>query len=171
MSVVRIALIPLIIWLYSVAKNYYAAIAVIALSAVTDIIDGWLARRFNMISDFGKALDPLADKLTQAALLICLLSKYKSMLGLIVVFSLCEITKFTLGIIIAKKHDEVNGAKWYGKANTVIIYATMMALILFPQMSEVLANILMLFCGTVMIAAHVLYFVSLGKILYERSKK
>ncbi len=171
LSVVRLALIPVIVWLYSYEKNYYAAIGVIFLSAVTDIVDGWIARHFNMISDFGKALDPLADKLTQAALLLCLLSKYELMRGLIVVFGLCEITKFTLGIIIAKRHDEVNGAKWYGKANTVIIYATMMALILFPQMSEVLANILILFCGAVMIAAHVLYFISLGKILYERNKK
>ncbi len=171
LSVVRIALIPVIVWLYSYEKNYYAAIGVIVLSAATDIVDGWIARHFNMISDFGKALDPFADKLTQAALLLCLLSEYKLMWGLIVVFGLCEITKFTLGIIIAKKHDEVNGAKWYGKVNTVVIYATMIALILFPQMSDVLANALMLFCGAVMTAAHVLYFVSLGKILYERSKK
>lgn len=171
LSVIRLALIPVIVWLYSVEKNYYGAIGVIALSAATDIVDGWIARHFNMISDFGKALDPLADKLTQAALLLCLLSKYDLMWGLIVIFGLCEITKFTLGIIIAKKHDEVNGAKWYGKANTVIIYATMMALILFPRMNDILANTLMLFCGAVMIAAHVLYFISLGKILYERSKK
>ena len=171
LSVVRLALIPVIVWLYSVEKNYYGAIGVIALSAATDIVDGWIARHFNMISDFGKALDPLADKLTQAALLICLLSKYELMWALIVIFGLCEITKFTLGIIIAKKHDEVNGAKWYGKANTVVIYATMIALILFPQMCEALATALMLFCGAVMIAAHVLYFISLGKILYERSRK
>lgn len=171
LSVVRLLLIPVIIWLYSVEENQYAAIGVILLSGVTDIVDGIIARRFHMISDFGKALDPLADKLTQAALLICLLSKYHLMWGLIVVFGLCEISKFTLGIIIAKKYDEVNGAKWYGKANTVVIYATMVALILFPQMSGTLANALILFCGAVMIAAHVLYFVSLGKILYERSKK
>ena len=171
LSVVRIALIPVIVWLYSYEKNYYAAIGVIVLSAATDIVDGWIARRFNMISDFGKALDPLADKLTQAALLLCLLSEYRLMWGLIVVFVLCEITKFTLGIIIAKKHDEVNGAKWYGKANTVIIYTTMMALILFPQMNDVLANTLLLFCGAVMIIAHTLYFISLGKILYEKGKK
>ena len=171
LSVVRLAFIPVIVWLYSVEKNYYGAIGVIVLSAATDIVDGWIARRFNMISDFGKALDPLADKLTQAALLLCLLSKYKLILGLIVTFALCESTKFTLGIIVAKKHDEVTSAKWYGKANTVVIYATMMALILFPQMSDALATALMLFCGAVMITAHVLYFISLGKILYERSKK
>lgn len=171
LSLVRIILIPIIVWLYSFEKNYYAAIGVILLSATTDIIDGWIARHFYMISDFGKALDPLADKLTQAALLLCLLSEYKLMWGLIIIFGLCEITKFTLGIIIAKKHDEVTGARWYGKANTVIIYATMMALILFPQISNGLATALILFCGAVMIAAHVLYFVSLGKILYERSRK
>ena len=171
LSVVRIALIPVIVWLYSFEQNYHAAIGVILLSAVTDIVDGWIARHFNMISDFGKALDPLADKLTQAALLLCLLSKYELMWGLIVIFGLCEITKFTLGIIIAKKHDEVNSARWYGKANTVVIYATMMALILFPKMSDAVATALMLFCGVVMIAAHVFYFISLGKILYERSKK
>ena len=168
LSVVRIALIPLIVWSYSVEKNYHASMCVILLSAATDIVDGFIARRFNMISDFGKALDPLADKLTQATLLICLLSKYELMWGLLAVFGICEITKLTLGIIIAKKHDEVNGAKWYGKANTVIIYTIMMALILFPQMKDTLATALILLCGAVMIAAHVLYFVSLGKILYIR---
>ena len=168
LSVVRLALIPVIVWLYSVEKNCYGAIGVIALSAVTDIIDGWIARRFNMISDFGKALDPLADKLTQAALLLCLLSKYKLIWALVVTFGLCEIAKFTLGIIIAKKHDEVTGAKWYGKANTVMIYITMMLLILFPQMHEITANILMLICGAVMIIAHVLYFGLFFKILKQK---
>ena len=170
LSVVRIALIPVIVWLYSFEQNYHAAIGVILLSVATDIVDGWIARHFNMISDFGKALDPLADKFTQAALL-CLLSKYELMWALIIVFGACEITKFTLGIIIAKKHDEVNSAKWYGKANTVVIYATMMALILFPEMSAAVAIVLMLFCGAVMIAAHILYFISLGKILHERRKR
>ena len=47
----------------------------------------------------------------------------------------------------------------------------MMVVILFRQMNGSLANTLLLFCGAVMIAAHVLYFISLGKILYERSKK
>lgn len=171
LSLIRIALIPVIVWLYSVEKNYYAAIGAVILSGTTDIIDGWIARHFNMISDFGKALDPLADKLTQAALLICLLSKYKLIWGLVVVFGVCEITKLTLGIVIAKKHDEVNGAKWYGKVNTVVIYAIMTALILFPQMNGVIANALILFCGAVMITAHVLYFIFLGKILYKRSRK
>ena len=165
LSVIRIALIPLIVWLYSCKKNYYGAILVILISGATDITDGWIARHFDMISDFGKALDPLADKLTQASLLICLLFKYKLMCLLITVFTFCEITKLILGIVIAKKHNKVNGAKWYGKVNTVFIYLIMMLLILFPQMDNALATALMLFCCAIMIMAHVLYFVFLGKII------
>ena len=142
LSVMRIALIPIIVWLYSSKRDYYAAIGVILLSGATDIIDGWIARRFNMISDFGKALDPLADKLTQAALLICLLSRYSLMWMLLVGFGMCEIAKLVMGIIVVKKCDEVNSARWYGKLNTVMIYITMMVLILFPKMNTVVATLL-----------------------------
>ena len=171
LSVFRIALIPLIVWLYSFEKNYYAAIGVLLLSGASDIVDGWIARHFNMVSDFGKALDPLADKLTQGALLLCLLSAYKLMWGVVVVFGVCEIGKFVTGIIIAQKRDKVTGAKWYGKANTVIIYVIMMLLILFPQMNEMLANALILVCGAVMIIAHILYFRLYFKILNNRTDK
>ena len=171
LSVIRIALIPLIVWLYRFEKNYYGAIGVIILSALTDIMDGWIARRFDMISDFGKALDPLADKLTQAALLLCLLSKHKMLVWLTAIFGICELVKFALNIIIAQKHDEVHSAKWYGKANTVVIYATMMLLILLPEINRGVADLMILFCGGVMIASHVMYFVFLGKILRQKSKK
>ena len=170
LSVIRIAMIPVIVWLYSFEKNYYGAISVIILSGATDIIDGWIARHFHMVSDFNKALDPLADKLTQAALLLCLLAKYKLMWGLIVVFGVCELGKFALGIAIAKKHDEVTGAKWYGKVNTVVIYVIMMLLILLPDINPLYANILIGLCGVVMIIAHVLYFHLYFGILRKKAK-
>ena len=69
-SLFRILLIPLIIWLYCGKKQYAATIAVVAISGVSDIIDGKIARKFNMVSDVGKVLDPIADKLTQAALVL-----------------------------------------------------------------------------------------------------
>ena len=157
LSVVRLALIPIIVWLYSAEENYYAAIFVIVLSGATDIIDGIIARKFNMISDFGKILDPVADKLTQTALLFCLLTKHPLMLGLIVVFGVCELTKLALGAVVMKKHDEVNSAKWYGKLNTVVIYGVMILLIMFPNMDVAWANTLIVGCGIVMIVAHILY--------------
>ena len=165
LSVFRIALIPIIVWLYKYESNYTAAIGVILISGATDIVDGWLARRFNMVSDFGKALDPLADKLTQAALLLCLLCRYKSLLVLTAIFGVFEISKFICGFIVAKRCDQVNSAKWYGKLNTVVIYITMILLILFPNISCVWAGVLMLACGSVMIVSGVLYIRFYGKLL------
>lgn len=83
LSIVRLLLIPLIVWLFVAKKEYNWAVAVILLSGATDIVDGFIARHFNMVSDFGKILDPVADKLTQAALIICLTVKHKLMFVLI----------------------------------------------------------------------------------------
>ena len=84
LSVIRLALIPLIVWLYIGKQEYSAAVAVILISGATDIIDGFIARKFNMVSDLGKILDPVADKLTQATVILCLTVKYRWMRGLIV---------------------------------------------------------------------------------------
>ena len=77
LSVIRLALIPLIVWLYIGKQEYSAAVAVILISGATDIIDGFIARKFNMVSDLGKILDPVADKLTQATVILCLTVKYR----------------------------------------------------------------------------------------------
>ena len=79
------------------------------------------------------------------------------MLGLIVVFGVCELTKLALGAVVMKKHDEVNSAKWYGKLNTIVIYGVMILLIMFPNMNVAWANTLIVGCGIVMIVAHILY--------------
>ena len=171
LSVFRIALIPIIVWLYKYESNYTAAIGVILISGATDIVDGWLARRFNMVSDFGKALDPLADKLTQAALLLCLLCRYKSLLVLTAIFGVFEISKFICGVVVAKRYDQVNSAKWYGKLNTIVIYITMIFLILFPNISSVWAGALMLVCGSVMIVSGALYIRLYNKLLNKKEKR
>ena len=67
-------MIPLIIWLYCTQKNYALTAVVLVLSGLTDMVDGYIARRFNMVTDLGKALDPVADKLTPASVMFCLLS-------------------------------------------------------------------------------------------------
>lgn len=157
MSLFRILLIPVIIWLYSFEKNYYAAIGVILVSGASDIVDGWVARRFNMVSDFGKALDPLADKLTQGAVLICLLSKYTLMWPIVILFAVGELLKLTLSAIVAKKYDTVIGAYWYGKLNTVIIYTVTALLIILPDINPVVANVMLCICGAFMLVTHTLY--------------
>ncbi len=157
LSFFRLLLIPLIIWLYVFRQQHYIAAVVILLSGATDIADGIIARKFNMISDFGKILDPIADKLTQIALLVCLSYKYPLMLVLIVLFVFKECTMGALGAINIKKQQAVNSAKWHGKLNTIILYSTMLIMILFPGLPKVVVNIMIGVCIVSMCCSLLLY--------------
>lgn len=157
LSVVRLLLIPLIIWLYCVKQAYTAAVGVIILSGITDMADGIIARKFHMVSDFGKILDPVADKLTQAAIIICLTTRYKRMLVLIVLFAVKELCMGLMGAVTVKKTDTVNSAKWFGKVNTVVLYVVLVLLIFFQGMPEALANALIFLCGCMMLLSFIMY--------------
>ncbi len=110
-----------------------------------------------MVSDLGKILDPIADKLTQGVLLICLAVKYKIIILLVVVFALKEYIMITLGYIAMKRKDSVNSAKWYGKLNTVIIYSTIVLIIMFPGIPVSVVNLLSLTCIAMIVASFVMY--------------
>ena len=157
LSLIRILLIPFIIWLYCVQKAYMHTFIVIVISGFTDIIDGKIARKFNEISDVGKVLDPIADKLTQAALVICLIARYPWMWALLALFAVKECLMLLWGYLTLKSTDTINGAKWYGKLSTVVLYAVMMILILFVDIPQAIATALMLLCGGMMLLSLVMY--------------
>lgn len=165
LCIVRIALIPLIVWLYCIRQNYYFAVGVILLSGLTDIADGWIARHFHMVSDFGKILDPFADKLTQGSIMICLAFRYRMMIGVIILFAAKELLMGLLGMLVLHKMDSVNSAKWHGKINTVVLHAVMMLLILFPDMPTTLVNGLLILCGCSMLGSLCLYMVFYIRLL------
>lgn len=157
LSLLRLLMIPLIVWLYCGVQRYYAAFAVIVLSGLTDIADGLIARKFNMVSDFGKVFDPIADKLTQGALILCLSIEYPWMFALLALFALREICMITLGCIALKKTGSVNSAKWYGKAATFILYSVMVLLILFPNIPLWGAHILIAVCAASVLFSLIMY--------------
>ena len=157
LSLIRILLIPFIIRLYCVQKAYMHTFIVIVISGFTDIIDGKIARKFNEISDVGKVLDPIADKLTQAALVICLIARYPWMWALLALFAVKECLMLLWGYLTLKSTDTINGAKWYGKLSTVVLYAVMMILILFVDIPQAIATALMLLCGGMMLLSLVMY--------------
>lgn len=157
LSIVRLLLIPVIVWLYCVKKHYGAAVGVILLSGLTDVADGIIARKFNMVSDFGKILDPIADKLTQGVIILCLTLKYPLMWVLIILFAIKEFGMGLMGLFILHKMDCVNSARWYGKTNTVVLYGVIILLIFFQQIPEMIANILILFCGSMVLFSFLMY--------------
>ncbi len=145
LSALRLLMIPLIVWLYCAKRNYYAAAFVIVLSGATDVADGLIARKCRMVSDFGKILDPIADKLTQASVILCLAFRYKLMIAVIIIFALKEIIMSVLGLKAIMKTDTVNSSEWHGKLNTVVLYVVFLILILFPDINANLANALICF--------------------------
>ena len=106
LSLFRLVLIPVYVTVYLNATedwHYYLAASILAASCVTDLLDGQIARRFNMISNLGKLLDPIADKATQFALIICLSFRYSAMIFLIILFVIKEGAQFiALGLNLKK---------------------------------------------------------------------
>ena len=157
MSLFRIVLLPFLIWAYVGLHNTTLAVILLAVSALTDILDGKIARKFNMVSDLGKALDPVADKLTQVSMVLCLAFKYKLMwilLGLCVIRETCM---FILGLISMKRTGRVYSARWYGKVSTAVLYGTGLALLVFPKMPSWLSTALIILCMIVVVLALTLY--------------
>ena len=165
LSLLRILMIPVIVWLYIKEKNYRAATAMIILSGLTDIADGIIARKCNMVSDLGKILDPIADKLTQGTLIICLSLKYPKMLWLIALFTAKEFIMALLGYITIRNTDSVNSAKWYGKLSTFVLYASMILMILIPDLPVFIVNILILLCAAILCLSLFMYTRFYVKIL------
>lgn len=137
LSLVRLILIPVYIIIYLNAKSeqdYYLAAAVLAVSCLTDLIDGKIARQFNMISTLGKILDPLADKATQFSLILCLAFKYPVLWYLIGLFVIKEGFQLVAGGINLKKGIMLKGALITGKICTTVLFLSLILMIMIPDL-------------------------------------
>lgn len=169
LSLVRLLLLPCFVCFYRHGA-FCEAVIVLILSGLTDIADGFLARTWNMVSDFGKILDPVADKLTQVTMILFLAERYPRMWQVVAIFAVKLLTMGFLGAVVIKLCKVVNSAKWYGKMNTVILYVGMMVLILFPEMSWEAADCLIVICECSMIVTLILYVVFYLQLLCKGKK-
>lgn len=171
LTFLRIFLIPFIIWAYCIKESVILTTIIIVISGLSDVVDGYIARKFNMISDFGKGLDPIADKLTQFAILVCLVIKFPLMFLLLLLLVLKEAISFVLRYIIFQKTNKVDGALWHGKVNTVILYSIMLIHIIWIKIPFVVSDILIAISATMMILSFVLYTRDNIKVLLEINKE
>lgn len=148
LSAFRIVLIPFLFFALIKDQSTLAAI-LLFLSGVTDLLDGWIARRFDAITPLGKILDPIADKLTQAVLSITLMITYARYWFFFAIIIIKELLMLILGGNLVRKHIRIEGAKIFGKVNTVVFYLVMFILIVFTQLSDSMV-ILLLTVTTVM---------------------
>lgn len=160
LSVLRIALIPVFVTLYLLRLELWA-FGVLLVSGLTDAVDGFVARRFHMITDCGKLLDPLSDKLTQVAVVVCLTTRYTELLPLTVLCFVKELSQGIGGILLLKKNVQAQGARWFGKVSTVLFYATMLVIVLWYDVLAATAPwvlyVLVALVGIAMLCAFVGY--------------
>lgn len=139
LSLFRIVLIPVYVAIYLNARDgldYFLAAAILAVSCLTDLIDGKIARHFNMITTVGKILDPLADKATQLTLIVCLSIKYPILIGLLVLFVIKESFQLIAGGINLRKGKMLKGALISGKICTTVLFVSLIFMVLLPEMPE-----------------------------------
>lgn len=156
LSFFRLCLIPLIVWQYMGKHNYLVALYLLALSGLTDIADGIIARNFNMVSEFGKAFDPVADKLTQIAMLFCLVTRFPNMWLPLILLVVKEIFAGITGLMMVKR-GIVIGADWHGKVTTVLLYCTMLIHLAWISVPFAVSNILIGACTAMILLSGILY--------------
>lgn len=142
LSLFRLLLIPVYMVIYLQATepvHYYIAGGILAVSCLTDMIDGKIARHFNMISTVGKILDPLADKVTQFTLILCLSIRYQYLPLWIVVglFILKESFQLIAGILALRKGKMLTGALITGKISTTVLFISLILLVLLPDLNKI----------------------------------
>lgn len=157
LSLFRLCLIPVFMWLYCVEKNYLWTGIVLIISGLTDTVDGIIARKFNMISDLGKVLDPIADKVTQAAMLFCLLTRFPLMIAPLALMVVKEFFMGVTGLMVIQKTGKVFGADWHGKVNTWLLYAMMILHVFWYNIPDIVSKVLIGICVVMMLISLVLY--------------
>lgn len=137
LSILRILMIPFFAVLYLTAKtpqDYWFAAGLLLLSGLTDVLDGIIARKYHLVTKLGRILDPVADKLTQAAVCVLLAIRNPDLSILPIMYIIKEGLMLIGGYKILKKSKDIASSRWFGKMATVVFYGTMMLLIAFPNL-------------------------------------
>lgn len=137
LSLFRLLLIPVYIFIYlnaSEMTDYFLAAGILAVSCITDLVDGKIARHFNMISSLGKILDPIADKATQFTLTLCLSISYPVLRPVLQLFVIKELFQGIVGMIHLRKGQMLPGALMAGKICTTILFVSLILLVLMPNL-------------------------------------
>lgn len=139
LSLIRILLIPVYLRVYLLAQtdsDYFLAGVILVLSCMTDAVDGWIARKYDLISWLGKFLDPLADKLTQFSLILCLSFRHPALNPVLALFLVKELFQLFAMVFHLFQGKVLPGALMAGKICTTVLFISLILLVLFPEIPQ-----------------------------------
>lgn len=157
---IRFVLMPFIV-LAIMKEEYIAGIVLYAISSITDIADGIIARKFNAITDIGKLFDPLADKLTQIMTLVALTVQNIIPIWIVIVMLVKELS-LVIGAGFLWNKKLVVSSKWYGKLTTVLLFIAVIFSLLIRIFNwyhfDIYIYILVLIFAFISLASYARYF-------------
>ena len=140
-----------------VAGNTLTAGIILIVSGVTDVLDGILARKFDLVTPIGKVLDPVADKATLFAVCAVLFVMMRQYWIFFLLLTVKEISILVMGSNLLRLKAEFSGARWFGKLSTVVFYVVMVAIVFWPEMATWLAVTLLALSTGLSLSAMILY--------------
>jgi len=173
LSVFRICLVPVFAFAYFLdpgeIKIY--AILVFSVAALSDLLDGYIARRFDASSQLGKVLDPLGDKLMTFAVIVCLTITTPILIWAVLVFFVKEVLQGIGGFILHKvAKAEIPPANLLGKASTVVFFLVCVTLMIFTNMPTSVIHTLMAAAIGLTLVSLTGYMISYAGIMKSRDK-
>ena len=168
LTILRVLMIPafLVVLYWGFPGSRYVALGIYIVACLTDLLDGYIARHYNQTTDFGKFMDPVADKLTEGAVVLCLMTRYRWVAALVVLYVLKEGFMAVAGLVMLRRGKKLDGAKWFGKVCTFVFYLVTVTLILWVSIPPTVADILIAVCGAVMaftLAMYIPVFVKMNR--------
>jgi len=170
LTVFRLLLVPVFGYFLHM-ENYQLAVFLFLFSGLTDILDGYIARKYKMVTAFGKLADPIADKLMLITALI-LLSSQNIIFSPVTIIVAVKETLMGIGMIILKKRNIMISASWYGKLATVIFYFAITSFILVRRAdffknstTDLLINVLVIIAVLATLFAFFMYSLKYYKII------
>ncbi len=158
----RLIIIPFFAYSIISGQAVWISVLLFLLSGVTDIVDGWIARHYNMITDVGRVYDPLVDKLMQITAVVCLAIIDVIPIWIIGIVLVKEVAMIIIGCILYFKNIVVQ-SNWYGKFATVYFYTVIFVFIICPGMSRTVEWILSISLAAVLIWAAIAYLIRFVK--------
>ncbi len=175
LSVFRIIIVPFFAY-YFLNKEILIATILLMLSALSDALDGFIARKFNQITELGKILDPFADKITQIVIAICLAIMYPVICPLLIFFFIKEFGMLVLAFSLLRKNKNPGPSKWYGKVATVLFYISVTVIVIMGMTGvervtfDIVSYILLSITTIMMVYAVVKYYGIYKKLLVSKKE-
>ncbi len=160
LTIIRLCLMPIFVSVYlsPIPNGKYIAMGILCFSFITDVLDGFIARRFDMVSNLGKILDPLADKVMQVAVLVCMAFGHKSLIWLVLTLVIKDILIGIGALMMFRKKKKVAQANWFGKFSCFFSVACSLV-IMFGEFGNATPLVISI-CVGIMAITNIIAFIS-----------